>query len=159
MRQSRGTSSTAPRCRPCIHHAPLPYRWRRGPGGQIDTAYSYRDSNWAEVIVGVDPTRPTRQNHQWCNDYFDALHPYSAGGAYVNFMMDEGQERVGRLPGNYERLAQIKSKYDPATFPCKSEYPARRLVSRGCQGGPAAARKWVVVQLDVEAALRRHLAG
>ena len=30
----------------------------------------------------------------WCKDYFDALHPYSAGGAYVNFMMDEGQERV-----------------------------------------------------------------
>ena len=32
---------------------------------------------------------------RWASDYWDALHPYSAGGAYVNFMMDdEGEERV-----------------------------------------------------------------
>ena len=47
-------------------------------------------------------------------DYFDALHPYSMGGAYVNFMMDEGQERVeATYRGNYDRLAQIKRTYDP----------------------------------------------
>ena len=45
------------------------------------------------------------------------MHPYSAGGAYVNFMMDEGQERVEASYGaNYERLAQIKAKYDPDNF-------------------------------------------
>ena len=47
-------------------------------------------------------------------DYFEALHPYSAGGAYVNMMMDEGQERVrASYRDNYDRLAQIKAKYDP----------------------------------------------
>ena len=42
------------------------------------------------------------------------LHPYSAGGAYVNFMMEEGQERVqAAFRDNYTRLAQVKGKYRP----------------------------------------------
>jgi hypothetical protein len=46
--------------------------------------------------------------------YYDALHPYSAGGAYVNFMMDEGEDRVkATYRGNYDRLVEIKTKYDP----------------------------------------------
>ena len=47
-------------------------------------------------------------------DYWEALHPYSAGGAYVNMMMDEGQDRVrASYRDNYDRLAQTKAKYDP----------------------------------------------
>jgi len=43
--------------------------------------------------------------------------PFSAGGAYVNFMMEEGQERVKASFGrNYDRLAAIKQKYDPKNF-------------------------------------------
>jgi FAD/FMN-containing dehydrogenase len=86
--------------------------------GKNDTAFSYRDANWAQVIVGVDP-EPTNKDQiaKWCKDYFDALHPYSAGGAYVNFMMEEGQERVkAAFRGNYDRLAAIKKKYDPTNF-------------------------------------------
>ncbi len=51
---------------------------------------------------------------KWCKDYWEALHPYSAGGAYSNFMMDdEGQDRVkASYKHNYERLAKIKAKYD-----------------------------------------------
>jgi FAD/FMN-containing dehydrogenase len=84
--------------------------------GSKDTAFSYRDANWAEVIVGVDPD-PAKVSEitRWCKDYFDALHPYSAGGAYVNFLMDEGQERVqASFRENYDRLAAIKATYDPA---------------------------------------------
>jgi len=86
--------------------------------GRNETAFSYRDANWAEVIVGVDPDPANAGTiTKWCKDYFDALHPYSAGGAYVNFMMDEGQERVqASFRDNYERLAAIKSKYDPANL-------------------------------------------
>lgn len=44
----------------------------------------------------------------------DATHPYSAGGAYVNFVMDEGDERVRATYGeNYDRLAAAKATYDP----------------------------------------------
>src|SRR5690349_37811 len=83
--------------------------------GAEETAFSYRDANWAGVIVGVDPDPANRDKiTKWTRDYFDALHPYSSGGAYVNFMMDEGQERVqASFRDNYERLAQIKTKYDP----------------------------------------------
>ncbi len=86
--------------------------------GRSETAFSYRDANWAEVIVGVDPDPANGAKiTKWCKDYFDALHPYSAGGAYVNFMMDEGQERVqASFRDNYVRLAEIKSKYDPTNL-------------------------------------------
>ena len=86
--------------------------------GKSDTAFSYRDANWAEVIVGVDPDPANAGTiTDWCKSYFDDLHPYSAGGAYVNFMMDEGQERVqASFRDNYDRLAAIKGKYDPANL-------------------------------------------
>ena len=86
--------------------------------GSSDTAWSYRDANWGSVFAGVD-SDPANVDviRQWCVDYFEALHPHSAGGAYVNMMMDEGQERVrASYRDNYDRLAQIKSTYDPDNF-------------------------------------------
>jgi FAD binding domain/Berberine and berberine like len=80
-----------------------------------DTAWSYRDANWGSVFAGVDPDPANADAiKQWTVDYFEALHPYSAGGAYVNMMMDEGQERVrASYRDNYERLARVKAQYDP----------------------------------------------
>jgi FAD binding domain/Berberine and berberine like len=86
--------------------------------GRSDTAYSFREALFAEVIVGVDPD-PANAGKitTWCKEYWEALHPYSAGGAYVNFMMDEGQDRVqAAFRDNYGRLAAIKKKYDPTNF-------------------------------------------
>ncbi len=80
-----------------------------------DTAWSYRDANWGSVFAGVDPD-PANVDaiRKWTVDYQEALHPYSAGGAYVNMMMDEGQERVrASYRDNYDRLARIKREYDP----------------------------------------------
>ena len=60
------------------------------------------------------PIRPPQALRDWTVGYWEALHPYSAGGAYVNFMMDEGQERVKATYGdNYDRLAQVEGEYDP----------------------------------------------
>ncbi len=83
--------------------------------GKDDTAWNYRDATWAQVICGVDPDAANNEKIiSWTKNYYDALHPYSAGGAYVNFMMDEGEERVKATYGdNYERLVAIKNKYDP----------------------------------------------
>ncbi len=83
--------------------------------GSGDTAWSYRDANWGSVFAGVDPdpanVEPIRR---WSVGYQEALHPYSAGGAYVNMMMNEGEERVrASYRGNYDRLSRIKSIYDP----------------------------------------------
>jgi FAD/FMN-containing dehydrogenase len=83
--------------------------------GAADTAWSYRDANWATVYAGVDPD-PGKVDalRRWCVDYQQALHPYSAGGAYVNMMMEEGRERVrASYRDNYGRLARIKADYDP----------------------------------------------
>jgi hypothetical protein len=83
-----------------------------------DTAFSYRDANWAQVIVGIDPDPANREQiSSWAREYWEALHPFSAGGAYINFMMEEGQERVkASYRDNYERLAKIKTKYDPGNL-------------------------------------------
>ncbi len=80
-----------------------------------DTAWSYRDAVWASVFAGVDPD-PANVDviRRWSVDYMEALHPFSAGGAYVNMMMDEGQERVrASYRDNYDRLAEVKGRYDP----------------------------------------------
>jgi hypothetical protein len=83
--------------------------------GESDTAWAYRNAGWAQVMVGVDPDPASAEAlKSWTIDYWGALHPYSAGGAYVNFMMDEGQERVrATYRQNYDRLAAIKKTYDP----------------------------------------------
>ncbi len=86
--------------------------------GRNETAFSYREANWAEVIVGVDPDPGNSERiTNWAKEYWDALHPYSAGGAYVNFMMEEGQNRVrDSYRDNYSRLAAVKAKYDPSNL-------------------------------------------
>ncbi|HZW84759.1 MAG TPA: FAD-binding oxidoreductase [Nitrososphaerales archaeon] len=83
--------------------------------GKKDTPWAYRDGNWAQVMVGVDPDpAKAKQVRDWTVSYWEDLHPYSMGGAYVNFMMEEGQERVqATYRENYERLASVKARYDP----------------------------------------------
>jgi hypothetical protein len=86
--------------------------------GRNDTAWNFREANFAQVIVGVSPD-PTDKEAitTWSKAYWDALHPHSAGGAYVNMMMEEGQDRIkAAYRDNYDRLATIKAKYDPTNF-------------------------------------------
>jgi FAD/FMN-containing dehydrogenase len=81
-----------------------------------DTPWAYRDANWAQVIVGVDPDPANAEAvKDWTIAYWEALHPFSAGGAYVNFLGEgEGQDRVRATYGeHYARLAQLKARYDP----------------------------------------------
>src|SRR3954447_5047985 len=83
-----------------------------------DTPWSYRDANWGAVFAGVDPD-PANVGAigDWSRGYQEELHPHSAGGAYVNMMMDEGQERVrAAYRDNYDRLARVKATYDPGNL-------------------------------------------
>ena len=77
--------------------------------------YFARQGGAPGVIVGVDPDPANADMlRDWAVGYYDAVHPHSSGGAYINFMMEEGQERVqASYRGNYDRLAEIKAKYDP----------------------------------------------
>jgi FAD/FMN-containing dehydrogenase len=83
-----------------------------------ETAFSFRDANFAEVIVGVDPDPANNARMiQWARDYWMALHPYSAGGGYINMMMDEGTANVkAAYRDNYAQLSQIKARYDPTNL-------------------------------------------
>lgn len=83
--------------------------------GAEDTPWAYRNAKYAGVYVGVDPDPKNADKiSKWCKSYQEALHPYSAGGAYSNFMMDEGQDRVkASYKHNYDRLVKIKRTYDP----------------------------------------------
>ncbi|MBK8022962.1 MAG: FAD-binding oxidoreductase [Chloroflexi bacterium] len=89
-----------------------------GAASRVDPhemAYNYREAKWSLVIVGVDPD-PAKANllKSWTVSTWAALQPFSAGGAYVNFMMEENQDRVvATYRDNYPRLAAIKAHYDP----------------------------------------------
>ena len=82
------------------------------------TAFAYRDGGWAGVIVGVDPDPlNAKLITDWTKHYFEELHPTRPAGAYVNFMMDEGQDRIRTsYLGNYDRLSQLKARYDPGNL-------------------------------------------
>ena len=83
-----------------------------------ETPWAYRNAKYAGVIVGVDPDPEMADViTKWTKDYWEALHPYSSGGAYLNFTMNEGQDRIkASYKHNYERLTKIKKEYDPNNF-------------------------------------------
>lgn len=85
---------------------------------QDATPWAHRGAKYAGVIVGVDPSPKNADKiTKWCREYWDALHPFSSGGVYLNFIMDEGQKRIETsYKDNYERLASLKKKYDPNNF-------------------------------------------
>ncbi len=107
-------SEALPTMHSTMHLYPIDGAVHRVP--EDASAWAYRDATFSEVIVGVDPDPANAARiKQWTVDYWEATHPFSAGGAYVNFMMDdEGQERVRATYGsNYDRLSRIKAEYDP----------------------------------------------
>jgi hypothetical protein len=87
------------------------------------TAFTYRDIRFTHIIAAVSPEpSPMPAYREWVRNYWNALHPLSAGGAYVNFLMDEGEERISSsYKGNYGRLAAIKAKYDPDNLFCVNQ--------------------------------------
>ena len=86
--------------------------------GASDTAFAYRDANFATVIVGAwpDPAQ-SEANTAWVRRYYDAVAPHSEEGGYVNFMAGDDQDRVrANYKGNYDRLVEVKRAYDPGNL-------------------------------------------
>jgi FAD/FMN-containing dehydrogenase len=86
--------------------------------GPKETAWNCRNATWSMVIDGVDPDPAKAQAlKEWGRGYWEAVHPFNLVGAYVNFMMDEAEGRIRSTYGdNYDRLADIKKKFDPTNF-------------------------------------------
>jgi hypothetical protein len=92
--------------------------------GKSDTAWNTRDATWSMVIAGIDPNpQKAGEITRWTKGYWEAVHPYSADGGYVNFMMDDGDDnRLKATYGdNYDRLVALKAKYDPTNFFCMNQ--------------------------------------
>ena len=79
------------------------------------TAFAYRDANFATVIAGMWPDPADNDaNIGWVRGFSDATAPLSEEGGYINFMSEDDQGRIrANYKGNYDRLVEIKRKYDP----------------------------------------------
>jgi FAD/FMN-containing dehydrogenase len=77
-------------------------------------AYGHRDAKFVLNVHGRwDEKKDDQQCIEWARDFFKASAPYASAGAYVNFMTEEEGGRVAQAYGsNYERLVQIKRRYD-----------------------------------------------
>jgi hypothetical protein len=86
--------------------------------GAADTAWSCRDATWSMVIAGIDPDPANADAIKtWAKAYWEALRSHTMDGGYVNFMMEEGNERIKATYGeNFDRLVAIKKEYDPTNF-------------------------------------------
>jgi cytochrome c553 len=85
--------------------------------GEDATAFSHRHARYIININGMGPD-PAQLDHLagWARGTWEAVQPFSSGGTYVNFLGDEGQDRVRAAFGEdkYRRLAEIKRRYDPS---------------------------------------------
>lgn len=96
-------------------HIALPWGGAVARGGH-DWPMANRDAPWCAHPLGLwdDPADDERAR-RWAHDLRDALRPWSTGATYLNFIGDEGADRVvaGFGRENYDRLTAIKAEYDP----------------------------------------------
>jgi FAD/FMN-containing dehydrogenase len=81
-----------------------------------DTPMSKRDAKWVfHPFATWESAADDAINIAWARDSNAAMRPHATGGVYLNFIGDEGQDRIRAAYGeeNYRRLAEIKAQYDP----------------------------------------------
>ncbi|MDB5771295.1 MAG: linked oxidase domain protein [Burkholderia sp.] len=93
-------------------------------GGQTNrlapdaTAYPHRDVLFAMNVHTrwTDP-KDDKKCITWAREYFAASAPYAAGSVYINFLTQDEGERIAEAYGkNFDRLVQVKNKYDPGNL-------------------------------------------
>jgi FAD/FMN-containing dehydrogenase len=89
-----------------------------GRVGPEETAFPARDAPYSFLIVSVWPGPAVSEpNVRWTDESWRAMQPFAAGGVYVNYLGEEGDDRVRAAYGrNYDRLAALKAKYDPGNI-------------------------------------------
>jgi FAD/FMN-containing dehydrogenase len=83
------------------------------------TAFGRRGAFNVNVNAVWTDDDPDADRHiSWARDYFDALQPHASGNVYVNFLGDEGEDRVRAAYGEhtYDRLVRLKRVYDESNF-------------------------------------------
>jgi FAD/FMN-containing dehydrogenase len=86
---------------------------------QDETAFNHRDAEFSFLIDSkwADPAE-SEKHIRWTRDYFSAMEPFYVGGAYINYLGDEGEDRVKAAYGaaKYQRLTALKNTYDPTNL-------------------------------------------
>lgn len=87
--------------------------------GDDEAAFTGRAAAYALNLnsVWTEPAE-TGQHERWVRNFWDAMLPFTHGGVYVNFLGDEGEQRVRAAygPQKYKRLVALKNRYDPTNF-------------------------------------------
>ncbi|MFL5894893.1 MAG: FAD-binding oxidoreductase [Thermoleophilaceae bacterium] len=84
-----------------------------------ETALPVRDAKWCyhALTVWLPEMGPDEVHVGWTKALAAAMKPYAAPGIYLNFIADEGQERVISSYGrHYEKLVALKDRYDPGNL-------------------------------------------
>jgi FAD/FMN-containing dehydrogenase len=91
-----------------------------GRVAEDETAFSQRGAAHNVNINAVwTEDDPEAERHiAWARDFFDAMQSHAGGRVYLNFLGEEGADRVRQAygAGNYERLVELKRTYDPTNF-------------------------------------------
>ncbi len=108
-----GTALTSPFSQVMIQHV-------HGAASRVDpteTAFALRDVSYVITIIAAWDKGAADQHTEWARTLWKALKPFATSGVYVNFLGNEGEERIQASYGaNYERLVTLKNKYDPTYF-------------------------------------------
>jgi FAD/FMN-containing dehydrogenase len=82
------------------------------------TAFQHRDAPYLMWVIGAwRPEDEAEPNIEWVRGVWEAMRPYSNGAAYVNALGVDDQHRVRVAYGaNYDRLVDLKNRYDPTNF-------------------------------------------
>jgi FAD binding domain/Berberine and berberine like len=86
--------------------------------GEDETAFHGRSGGHAFNITGAtESAEGFDEERQWVRDFWSALEPHHSS-VYVNFLMEEGEERVRQAYGaeKYTRLKALKRRYDPGNL-------------------------------------------
>ncbi len=84
--------------------------------GADDTAFGQRDGRFLFNTISMwEDSTATDANVAWARGFYDALEPFATEGVYVNFLSEEGDQRIVEAYGSdkYARLGRIKAEYDP----------------------------------------------
>ena len=83
--------------------------------GEEETAFGGRGvGHTFNITAATEGEEGFEQEREWVRGFWSALEPFHES-VYVNFLMDEGQDRVRQAygPAKYERLVALKRQYDP----------------------------------------------
>jgi hypothetical protein len=106
------------------------------------TAFGQREAEYDLIIAAIWSDDAEQEAHvEWAKSFWEAMQPYSTESVYVNYLSEEGEERVRAAYGreHHARLVQLKRQYDRATCSGTTRTSARTERELQCDPGPPSS--------------------